>query len=372
MENKMFDKMQSAWEAMKSLMDKQTEYLEKRGHESAELKEKIENVNARIDEIETKFARPSASSTEISTEMKEFRDFLAKGVVPSGLKAALTTQNEAAAGYLAPTEFVAEVISKIEPISPVRQVARVIPTRAQRLQVPIRTAHATAALTAEDVATSEDSTLAYGLVNVDTYDIRVWRAASTSLLAASGIDLEKDLAENFAESIARKEGYYFIAGDGSDEPEGVMSNVSISSVNSGSASAITADGIISAFYTLPEQAARNATWALKRATLGKIRTFKDASGNYLWQPYMSEGTPPSILGAPYIECPDMPAEGANTYPVIVGDFKNGYVIADHLDLQIIRDPYTLAEKGVVRFLASKSVGGAVVNSSAFIKVKCST
>ena len=371
MENKLYDKMQEAWESMKTLLSKQNEYMEARGRESAELKERIEKVNNRIDELETKIARPNTEVTgvEESTAKKEFRDYILKGIEPSSLKAALITGNQGAAGYLAPPEFVAEVNKFITPLSPIRTVARVIPSNAYKIQVPVRTGAPSATLVTDGTDVSEDSSIAYGLVNIQAYDIRVWRGVSNLLLTSAGVDLESELAADFAEAIAYKEGYYFVSGDGSDEPEGIMQNTSIPSVVTGNASALTADGIINAFYTLPEQFARNATWALKRQTLGTIRTFKDGSGNYLWQPALGELSPATILGRPYIECPDMPAVGASAYPVIIGDFRAGYTILDHQDIQIIRDPYTLASYGVIRFVANKAVGGAVVNANAFVKVK---
>jgi len=371
MENKIYDKMQEAWESMKTLLSKQNEYIEARGRESAELKEKIEKVNNRIDELETKIARPNTEVTgvEESTAKKEFRDYILKGIEPSSLKAALITGNQGAAGYLAPPEFVAEVNKFITPLSPIRTVARVIPSNAYKIQVPVRSTAPSATLVTDGTDVSEDSSIAYGLVNIQAYDIRVWRGVSNLLLTSAGVDLESELAADFAEAIAYKEGYYFVSGDGSGEPEGIMQNTSIPSVVTGNASALTADGIINAFYTLPEQFARNATWALKRQTLGTIRTFKDGSGNYLWQPALGELSPATILGRPYIECPDMPAVGASAYPVIIGDFRAGYTILDHQDIQIIRDPYTLASYGVIRFVANKAVGGAVVNANAFVKVK---
>jgi HK97 family phage major capsid protein len=40
--------------------------------------------------------------------------------------------------------------------------------------------------------------------------------------------------------------------------------------------------------------------------------------------------------------PDMPNEGANTFPIAVGDFNKGYRIVDRVMVSVLRDPFTLS------------------------------
>jgi len=45
----------------------------------------------------------------------------------------------------------------------------------------------------------------------------------------------------------------------------------------------------------------------RRTTLGAIRKLKDGNGQYLWVPGIVGNVPNTILGAPYVEMPDMPS-----------------------------------------------------------------
>ena len=84
------------------------------------------------------------------------------------------------------------------------------------------------------------------------------------------------------------------------------------------------------------------------------------------------GAPSTVLGYPYKEATDMPDEGSNTYPVLFGDFSRGYMIVDRVQTAILRDPFTQATSGNVRYVARRRVGGQVIQAEAIRKLKCST
>ena len=79
-----------------------------------------------------------------------------------------------------------------------------------------------------------------------------------------------------------------------------------------------------------------------------------------------------VLGHPYIEATDMPSEGSGTFPVAFGDFRRGYMIVDRVQMSVLRDPFTQASSGNVRYIARRRVGGQVVQAEAIVKQKCST
>ena len=87
---------------------------------------------------------------------------------------------------------------------------------------------------------------------------------------------------------------------------------------------------------------------------------------------LTSGVPASILGFPYVEATDMPSEGSNTYPVAFGDFRRAYMIVDRVAMAVLRDPFTQATSGNVRYVARRRVGGQVVLAEAIRKQKCST
>ena len=182
-----------------------------------------------------------------------------------------------------------------------------------------------------------------------------------------------EIAAEASEQFAVAEGAAFVSGTGVGKPEGFMTNSSVSSVNSGSASAITADGLLSLKHSLKTAYTRNASWALNRTTLGTVRKLKDGTTTqYVWQPGLALGKPNTIDGDPYVEVPDMPSEGSNTYPVAYGDFAKAYSLVDRVAMSMLRDPYTQATSGNIRFMFRRRLGGMVVQPEAIAKLKCST
>ena len=83
------------------------------------------------------------------------------------------------------------------------------------------------------------------------------------------------------------------------------------------------------------------------------------------------GVTNTILGHSYVEATDMPSEGNNTFPVAFGDFRRGYMIVDRVNLAVLRDPFTQATTGNVRYIARRRVGGQVIQAEAISKLKCS-
>jgi HK97 family phage major capsid protein len=136
------------------------------------------------------------------------------------------------------------------------------------------------------------------------------------------------------------------------------------------------DPLVTLFHAVKTAYARNGLWALNRKSLGKVRMLKDTTGQYLWQPgvgqsgTLMQGIAPTILGAGYVECPDMPDEGANAFPIAFGDWKRAYTLVDRIDMAVTRDPYTLASSGQVKIFARRRVGGQVVLGEALMLLKC--
>ena len=76
------------------------------------------------------------------------------------------------------------------------------------------------------------------------------------------------------------------------------------------------------------------------------------------------GAPSTILGKPYVLAEDMPDVSSGTKPVAYGDFSKAYTIVDRVNLSVMRDPYSAATSGNIRYVARRRVGGAVVLAEA--------
>lgn len=376
------EQMGKAWHDFREVHAKMETEKKKHGEALGLTKEALDRLNGRLDALEVKQNRPAPAGAPAPSEEKQAFFSSLKRVLFNPIHAlsaseqkALSVGDNTQAGYLAPTEVVAEIIKGIVEFSPVRSLARVRPTAMKEIEVPKRTGTPTAYWVGEGgTRTASNST--YGKEKIVAHALTAKTVVTKEMLADSMFDLEAEIRSDAIEQIGVAEGTAFVSGTGTAKPEGLLTNGSISFVASGSASAIAADGIIAAVFGLKDGYARNATWMLRRATLKTIRQLKFTIGSdtvgYLWSPSLSESVPATIMGLPYVESVDMPLEGSGTYPMILGDFRRGYLIVDRMAIEVSNDPYTSMGSGQVNIYVEKRVGGQVVLPEAFIKVKCST
>ncbi len=289
---------------------------------------------------------------------------------------ALTVGDDTAAGYLAPPEFIGEIIKGETEFSPIRTIARVRQTSRRSTQIPRRTGQFAAVWTAEQGTRSETEGLTYGLEDMPTHEQSALVDVSEAMIEDSVFNIEQELQEEFTEQFGVAEGTAFVSGNAVGKPEGFMTNGDVSFTVSGSASTIAdtdgqANGIIDLYHAVKTAYARNGTWVLNRTTLGAVRKLKDNQKNYIWQPGLASLRPNTILDAPYVEATDMDNEGANTFPIAFGDFRRAYTIVDRIVMSVLRDVFTQATSGNIRFVARKRVGGQIVLPEAIRRLKCS-
>lgn len=290
---------------------------------------------------------------------------------------ALAITDDTGGGYLAPIEYVRDIIKSVTLFSPVRQLATVRPTANKAIDYPKRTGQFAARRTTEQGARTETTGLKYGMVEIPAPEMYAEIDISQQNLEDSAFDLEAELNSESSLQFAVKEGAEFVSGTGIGECEGILTNGDVVIVSSGSSATIKdangqADGMLDLKHAIKTAYARNAVWALNRTVLGSVRKIKDSQNRYIWMPGIAQGAPNTIDGDPYVEVPDMPNEGSNAFPIAYGDFKRGYVLVDRIAMQLLRDPYTQATSGNIRFLFRRRVGGKVVLGEAIAKLKCST
>lgn len=288
---------------------------------------------------------------------------------------ALNVGTDTAGGYLAPTEYVREIIKGVTELSPARALARIRNTAAKSIQIPKRTGQFAARRTHETGVKSETTGLAYGLEELQAPEMYALIDITNQMLEDGAFDMEAEIREEASEQFAVKEGAEFVSGTGVGEMEGILVNGGVTEAVSGSAATIAdtdgqANGLLTLKYGLKTSYARNANWIMNRTTMGSVRKLKDAEKNYIWMPGLAQGRPNTIDGDPYVEFPDMPSEAAGAYPIAYGDFRRGYTMVDRIAMEMLRDPYTQATSGAIRFIFRRRVGGKVVLAEAIRKLKC--
>ena len=394
------DKVGVAFEAFKETNDKRLAAIEKNAG-TAELDEKLDKITKTLDEHEDANEKVTATALEQRQAMADRLEDIEKVMARPGFggikepgddrksaflewcrsggvdmaperKAVLTIADDVSGGYLAPSEYVREIIKAQVDFSPIRTIARVRSTSQRSVMLPKRTGTFSAVWVGETSSRSETTGLAYGLEEIPTHEMSALVDISAMDLEDGAFDLEAELNAEFAEQFGVAEGLAFVNGSAVARPEGFMTNSDVGETNSGSALVITPDGLLSLFYAIKTAYSNNAVWTLNRTTLGSVRKLKDGNGQYLWIPGLAVGQPNTINGAPYVEVTDMPNEGADLFPVAFGDFRRAYVIIDRINIAVLRDPFTQATTGTIRFVARRRVGGQVVLAEAIRKLKCST
>jgi HK97 family phage major capsid protein len=334
-----------------------------------------ENIKSQIEKLETVIRRPNSGfdTKQVDEYMNAFDTYCRKGIeglAPDERKA-LTVSNDSTGGYLAPPEYVRELIKDVTEISPIRSIARIRSTGARSIQVPKRTGTFAAQWVAESGTRSETTGYNVGLEELPAHEQYALVDISEQDLEDSVFDLEAEMQSEFAEQFAKAEGAAFVSGNAVGKPEGFMTNSSVASIDSGSNTAITADNLITLVHNIKSDYGRNGTFVFNRSTLSAIRKLKDTAGQYVFQAGMTlqGGMVNTILGQPYVEATDMASIAQNAFPVAYGDFRRAYMIVDRVSLAVLRDPFTQATTGNVRYIARRRVGGQVVLPEAINKLK---
>jgi len=353
--------------------------LEKQEKSNQDLMKKINEEKASKEEVEAKFANLEAElkrgslageqKEEASKELKSFEKFLCLGEKQFSKQIeekTLRTDTDTNGGYLAPSQYVNEIIKEITEISPVRQVARVIRTNSKEIEIPKRTGLVSGGWVGE-LESSSSSNSSYGMEKITVNKMMVYSDISVEMLQDAAFNMRQEISSDVAEDFAKLEGAAFINGNGVKKPEGLLANADISSYNSGAAAALTADSLFEIQGEL--KAGYDLAFMMNRKTLHQhVRTLKDNNGQYLLQLGLG-ALPNTIAGLPYVLANDMPDVAANAFPILIGDYRKAFYIVDSAEVTVLEDPYTQAISGVRRFNFYKRVGGQVVLPEAVKKLK---
>lgn len=342
-------------------------------------------MQEQLDRMETLLNRPDLGGADVSDkENKEFAAAFnrvmrnpsdqraAADVQLIQRRAALVAGNDAGAGYLlAPPEMQAEIIKNVIEFTPMRSLATVRTIGSQSLKQPKRTGTGAASRVGETNLRANTGDPTYGMIEIHAPEMFARMEISQQMLEDSAYDLMAELREDAAEQFAVREGSEYIIGTGAaSQAEGILTNADVGTTNSGAAASITANGMLNLYYDIKTAHSKEGIYCLNRLSLKSVRTLVDGEGRYLWEPNMAKGIPNTINGAMYCECPDMPNEGANAYPVVFGNIRRAYVIVDRVAISFQVDYTTGADNGLVVFRARKRTGGGVRQAEALRKLKC--
>jgi len=298
-------------------------------------------------------------------------------------RAAQTVTSTGSAGGFALPEVIERAIARLSvDISPIRQIATVRTVGSPDYKELFDVNGAAFEWVAEAGARSQTNTPDLAEVAPTFGTASAKPQASEESLDDLFFDVESWLVSSAAEAIAQGEGAAFVTGNGTNKPTGFNAGPTpvttvdasrafgtLQYIASAQAAAMptTADIFYDIVYALRARYRANANWVTSKLVLASLRKYKDSQNQYLWQPSLVPGQPATFLGFGIVEAEDMPAVGANAFPLALGDFREGYLIADRVGMRMTRDEIT--SPGFVKFYVRKRVGGKLRNTQAIKLLK---
>jgi HK97 family phage major capsid protein len=178
-------------------------------------------------------------------------------------------------------------------------------------------------------------------------------------------DIASYIAKEFARRIGAAEEQAFFSGNGTGKPLGILANAggAETGVTAASTSAITMDEVMDLFYSLRAPYRRNSVFMMNDSTVKALRKLKNGSGDYIWQPSVTAGTPDTLLNRPVYTSSFMPEIAAAAKSILFGDLGY-YWVADREGRKFQRLNELYAATGQVGFLASQRVDGKLILAEA--------
>jgi HK97 family phage major capsid protein len=342
---------QSAWEQGKALLDAAA--AENRDL-TAEEQVSYDKINADIDGMaqratslidaeqrnkdateafEKLLGGQSGEQRKARSEADEFRAF-ARGESGKSYEAQpesrdLTKGTATAGGNTVPTSFYDQLWEHMIEVSGVLNAGPTLlrTTSGENIEIPVTTAHSTAALTAEAALLAE-SDPAFAKRTLGAYKYGMSVQVASELVSDSGVDLLGYLSRQAGRAVGNALGVDLVTGNGTAKPSGIVQTASTGVTGgAGVAGAFTADNLIDLYFSViaPYRNSSSCGWLMKDATLANVRKLKDTTNQYLWQPSIQVGQPDTLLGKPVHTDPNVAAVGLSAKSVIFGDVAAYFV-----------------------------------------------
>lgn len=387
----------------------------------AEMKEIVERINNRINEVDAKYEafqneqkqaqiaanrpprfgeKPKRSDAHqawikaLKTRdngmhlTQEEKALVLPAYMPREQKA-LYAADATTGGYFAATDFLNELQAYQLLISKFRGIARTQATSAEKVQMPSLANDTTVFWATEQAAFDNSQDPTTGMIEIPVHEMRALLKISQQNLEDSQFNLEDFMKTRMMLGFAKKEGTAFIRGTGQGQPRGIMTypTKATTSYTGGSAGKnnvtdavpyvlsggttgnIIQEDITNVLMDLKDVYDNDSTaYIFTRGTLNTIRLFKDSINRPLWIPFGSD-VPATVNNRRYVEMPDMDEIASGNFPIAVGDFTN-YMIVDRIQLAIRELDELFAVSGLIGFIARKRVGGDFLlpESARFLKV----
>lgn len=291
----------------------------------------------------------------------------------------------AAGGHVVPEIVAGPILSRARDANPMRSVVRVLTVATGDVKFPLSNADATSGWVGETdtrAATAEPTLDA----KIPSFGVNYACVKMTEELANDSVINVTDWFEReVGMALGEAEMASIISGDGSKKPKGML-NVAPEAGADGtrtadafrflpaaSATAFTADELLTMVYDVKARYRNNGRWLMNSATAGMLRKLKTSDGAFLWQESLVAGQPATFSGYPVTIVEAMPDVAANEHPVAFGDFEAAYILAQIQGMTVTAQDMSITEPGFNKLYVRQRIGGCVYDENAvrFLKMAAS-
>lgn len=392
-----FEDFMHAFESYKQTNDERLAQMEARVGTDVVTTEKMDRISRsmddqkrKLDHLMIKGSRPALgekSNFLTDSEHKSaFSAYIRRGD-ETGLRLieqkAMSQSSDPDGGYLVPDEIDQEIGRRLSSLSPIRAISSVRQVTGSVLKKPFAQNGMAVGWVGETDSRPQTNSAQLTELQFPTMELYAMPAATSSLLEDSAIDIDSWITSEIEAAFAEQEGAAFVNGDGVNKPSGFLNAPVVDDTNwswgnlgyvatgtDGGFGADPSDRLIDTIYSLKSGYRQNAKFVMNRKTQSTIRQFKDADGNYMWQPPAAPGQQAMLHGFPVVEAEDMPDIASDAMSIAFGDFERGYLVVDRQGVSVLRDPYSA--KPYILFYTTKRVGGGVQNFQALKLIKFGT
>ncbi len=292
---------------------------------------------------------------------------------------ALQVDLDSSGGYLLlPEQFMNEILRDVDDAVVIRGISRVLPPleQAGSLGVPVVESGADDAEWTTELKTGdEDKAIKFGKRSFEPHFVAKEIKVSKEL-ARRLPTIDAFVRAEFVRVLGATYEKAYMTGNGDKMPLGIFTAsdagipTSRDMATDNTATALTAEGLINAKYSLKAQYTKNARWVLHRDVIKEIRKLKITdTGDFVWNPGLATDRPDTILDIPIISSEYAPnTMTTKKYVGIIGDFSH-YWIVDSLDMDIQFLAELYAKQNLNAYILRAACDGMPTRAEAFTRIK---
>jgi HK97 family phage major capsid protein len=262
-------------------------------------------------------------------------------------------------GNTVPDLWSDSLIKHLKYVCPIRTYCQTITTtHGDEIHYPISD---DTGATAQDTSESEEVVVADSSFVNPNRTLRAWKRSSSmritrELLQDSAFNLEEWIKFNLLGRIGRRQAQEFIAGTGTNEANGIVTNATIVE-NPMQASY---DDLVKLVYSIDGEYLDGSVFIMSKSMLRDIRRAVDSSGRPLWEMSqnagMENGQPSRLLGYPVIVSDDVPYESDGDANIVFGNLSQ-YIVRDVGGVELVRSEHEYARLDEIAFYAHARADG---------------